>query len=389
MLRRGALTGMGMKTGLVACAIAALSAAPAFASAYSEFNAGIAARNGRYCDLAIAHETAALDAPDFLASLKPIAFLVRGECKMVGGKAEAAIPDFDAALVLKPDNIRLHIKRGVGLTMLKRYDAAAADFQDVIRLRPDLTVGYVALGALYNAQKLTDQEIAQYTALIAAQPSYAVGYLLRSRAYMAKGDMDGALADADHIVSLAPQDATGYVQRATVYQAQGKFDRALSDLDDALDRRHNDVFASLLKGTVQWELGRYSDAEDTLKPLAQNDLTTGYALLWLALSRMSGNKPDDGFATLAAKMDRSKWPGPLVTLYLGLSTPDSVVAGFYSAASEDRERDVCEGEFYTGEWQLRHDAKDAGLVLLRKAASDCPVSYVERAAATTELGRTK
>ncbi len=378
-----------MKAGLVAGLLLALSAMPAGAGGYADFNAGIAARNGRHCDLAVARETAALDAPDLLASLRPTAFLVRGECKLFDGKVEASIADFDAALASKPGDIRAHLMRGVALTGLKRYDAAVADLKDVIRLRPDLTVGYIGLGTVYNEQRLTDLAIDQFSALIAAQPMYAIGYLLRGHAYLAKGDMDSALGDADHIVSLMPQDSTGYSLRASVHQTQGKFDRALSDLGDVLDRRPGDIFATLLKGTVQWELGRYSGAEETLAPLAQSDVTGGYALLWLYLARLADHKPVDDLAAPAAKLDRAKWPGPLVTLYLGQSTADAVVAGFATASAEDRERNVCEGEFYVGEWQLWHDAKDAGLTLLRKAASDCPVSYVERAAATAELGRTR
>ena len=378
-----------MKAGLVACALLALTVTPACASAYSDFNSGIAARNARRCDLAVTHENAALAAPDLLASFKPTALLVRGDCQLVAGKVDAAIADFTAALALKPDDIQLHTMRGMAFEFLKRDDSAVADYQDIVRLRPDLTRGYIRLGNLYTARNQTEAAIAQYSALIAAQPEYAVGYLLRSRAHLVKGDFESAIGDADHMVRMVPQDATGYVQRAVIYQAQGKFDLALSDLDDALDRRKGDTFTSLLKGTVQWELGHFADAQETLDPLAKNDLTTGYALLWLSLARGSAGKPDDDLAARSANLDRAKWPAPLVSLYAGQSTVDAVMAGVARTTAENRERDACESDFYVGEWQLRHQAKDAGIALLQKAAGDCPVTYVERAAAAVELGRSK
>ena len=46
---------------------------------------------------------------------------------------------------------------------------------------------------------------------------------------------------------------------------------------------------------------------------------------------------------------------------------------------------VCEANFYSGEWSLRQGAKDDAAHLFQVAARDCPKTLIEGNAAATEL----
>lgn len=81
----------------------------------------------------------------------------------------------------------------------------------------------------------------------------------------------------------------------------------------------------------------------------------------------------------------TKWPAPIIRLYLGQLTAEAVLA-----AADDRDAAATQGKrcavnFFSGQLALRRDAKDEALRLFRLAASDCPKSFNQRSAANAEL----
>ena len=50
---------------------------------------------------------------------------------------------------------------------------------------------------------------------------------------------------------------------------------------------------------------------------------------------------------------------------------------------------VCEANFYVGEWLLQHHDPAAARPLIQKAASDCPLNFVEWGPAQSELAQLK
>jgi len=91
------------------------------------------------------------------------------------------------------------------------------------------------------------------------------------------------------------------------------------------------------------------------------------------------------FAKTAAAIDMSKWPAPIVRLYLGQITPADA-----STAADDRDATVkkgqaCEVNFYGGKIALLRGKKDDAKRLFELAAAECPRSFLEYGAANAEL----
>lgn len=112
------------------------------------------------------------------------------------------------------------------------------------------------------------------------------------------------------------------------------------------------------------------------RDLGQNlrlDPTDPYAVIWLYLSRAKGG-PDgkDELKANAAGLDLSKWPGPVIQLYLGQSTPEDVLT---AAGSDSGQR--CEYNFYVGEYRVVRGERPQALILFRGAADGCPNDFVE------------
>lgn len=359
-------------------------AAPAHATAFSDFNSGIAARNSGQCDQAITYFSSALAAPDLLATLRPVAYFGRGTCYERVRRFSNALSDFDSAIGLDPDYYDAHLERGKCLAFLRRYEQAELDFKELIRIRSDLSSGYAVLGTLYDAEKKYDAAIAQYSALIRMGTDDYLAYSMRTRTDVAKGDLDAALADADKVVTLRPESAIVHSLRAMVYAERHNYSAALGDIDDALRIDPTDKDEVREKGVLLWKMNRFADASSTLAGLDPSD---GYNVLWLSLARAAGGVADTDLAQRATRVNLKQWPGPLVSLYLGQSSPEAVQQAVEADGPDNRERDECEAPFYMAEWQLQQRNREAARVLLQRAVAVCPSDYIERDAAAVELRR--
>jgi lipoprotein NlpI len=81
----------------------------------------------------------------------------------------------------------------------------------------------------------------------------------------------------------------------------------------------------------------------------------------------------------------TQWPAPVIRLYLGQMTTAAVLTAADDPNAAKKTGQVCEANFYSGEWALRQGAKDDAAHLFQVAARDCPKTLIERSAAATEL----
>jgi len=254
-------------------------------------------------------------------------------------------------------------------------------------MRPGFESSYAGRGNAYLAERKYDSAITDFNTIISLAPRASGGYLLRGAAFRDKGDYDKAIADEDEAIDLDSKDAGGYFERGLTYQAESDFHHARDDYDDGFKLRPGDFDARLNYGLLQWEFGNVDDAAATFAQAVQTQPTSAYGVLWLDIAQFKTGKADDGLRQNAARLDLKQWPGPVLELYLGALAPD---AALKAAANDDpltRQNQVCEADFYVGEWQLLHGAAALAKPLLAQAASDCPSDFVERLAAAAELRR--
>jgi lipoprotein NlpI len=179
----------------------------------------------------------------------------------------------------------------------------------------------------------------------------AAAYNNRAGAYGAAGELDRAIADYNQAILLDSKYEHAYFNRGVAYLYFGSFPKALADFDQS----------------------RTLNAKDA------------YAALWADIATVRSNQPSR-LAVATAQLDMSRWPAPIVRLYLGQITPDAM----FATAADDQDAKtkrghVCEVNFYSGELALQHGAEDDALRLFRLAANDCPKDFTESHAANAEL----
>jgi len=255
------------------------------------------------------------------------------------------------------DLARAYYSRGVAYRRAGDYDRALADLTDAIKAEPGKVAAVIDRGVMYrvtgNLARAVD-DFDNALALCAKTPcgeqTQAAAHAGRGDAWRDKGDNGRALADYAEAIRVAPKNAMLYETRATAELYAGALPQALADFAQASE----------------------------INP------QRAYTALWLDIAAKRSNQPSQ-LADAIREIDGTRWPGPIVRLYLGQTTLEAVLA-----AADDRDpiikrAHVCEVNFYAGELALARGARGEAQSLFRLAADGCPRTFVEWWAATAEL----
>jgi tetratricopeptide (TPR) repeat protein len=354
------------------------------ASAYSDFNAGVAARNAGDADLAIRLLSAALAAPDLPAHLRSVALLDRAESRAVSKQYDAALTDYTAALALTPSYVG-YVSRAAVHAQKKEYELARADYVSAMRVRPELADAYVGHGYVNIAEHKFDAAVKDYTDALGATLGAPSLYVLRGDAYRFGGRYAEAMKDYDAALHESSDNAEALVARGRAHQEQGEFRDALSDYREALEQMPKDANLHELAGIAQWELGRNRDAAENFTKSGGDTVQSNYAFVWSYLAR--DDRAPQALAAQAAALDLRDWPGPLVKLVIGGAKPEDVFAAAKDQDADMQAAKLCEADFYVGEWQQIQGNGPEARRLLGEAAQACRSEWPEARAAKTGLER--
>jgi WD40 repeat protein/tetratricopeptide (TPR) repeat protein len=266
------------------------------------------------------------------------------------GDLDQAIADYDQAIALDPKDASVFLKRGAAYFKKGDLDRAIADDNEAVRLDPRYALTYFSRAAAYSAKRDFDRAVADYDEAIRLYPKYVPAYYGRARAYIAKYDVNRAIADYGEVIELDPKNSGAYYGRGRAYLYSGALPEAVADLNQA----------------------------NELNP------KYAYAALWLDIANKRSGRPSR-LAEASEQIDMTKWPAPIVGLYLGRVSPEAALAAADDTDAETKKGKVCEARFYSGELALQKSAKEDAMRLFHLAAADCPKSFVEYEGTIAEL----
>ena len=409
---------------LMAVLLAAGMSCLAYADALDLLKAGLAAR--RQGDFAAAADfyTRAIDTGGLSGKDLAAVLTSRGVAYDMVGQTDRAIDDFTAAIRLNPNHSDAYVHRGLAWAKKRDFNRAIADFSDAIPRDP--SGAFLALndrGNAYEAVGEYDRAIEDYGRAIQLNPGYAAAYYNRADVYYAKLDFDRAVEDYSEAIRLEPDSARAHNSRGVVYRAKGAFDKAIADFDAAIHLNPNDAAVLASRGNTYAAKGRFESAVADfssaieLEPdiawlyvnraraelylgqtkVAIADATTAlrlnpsdaYAVIWLHLAHVQDAVDDfHELARNSANVDHKKWPGSVLDLYLGATSPETFsVASLSNMDAKVRAERACEVAFYLGTFYLEQHDRNEAKRRLEAAVNACPPSLVELGAAKAELTR--
>ncbi len=247
-------------------------------------------------------------------------------------------------------------------------------------------VAFYNRGNAYVLKGDHDKAVADFDEALKLEPKNASIYNNRGNARSDKGESDAAMADFDAAIKANPRYAAAYFNRANALAAKGETERALKDYDAAIKHNKRNVNAYIARGALLLASGASAKARADMKQAARLAPKNAYAVLWSDIAERRAKQK----GRLAAKnglkgLDMKAWPAPVVRLYAGEIKPDAVLAGADSPSDTVKAAQVCEANFYSGEYALIGGSREDAAKLFQAAVKDCPRGFLEGIAAAAEL----
>ncbi|MGE0433140.1 MAG: tetratricopeptide repeat protein [Planctomycetota bacterium] len=231
-------------------------------------------------------------APDNVAIV-----LARSDCRAATGDIEGALTDCTRAGRLEPENARVWLTRAAAYSLANNRAAAMADLDTALGFDPALGEALLARGLIYLAEEKYEQADKDFTESIRVSPMLAIAWVQHGRLFQRMGDGSGALHDFTQAISIDPTLHDGYYYRAMIRMRTGEYDLAEADFDKALEL-FDSVPGRVNRGICRNHQEKFGPAVDDLTIALRRAPDMRDALWWHSIASENAGKRDDGLADL-------------------------------------------------------------------------------------------
>jgi lipoprotein NlpI len=265
-----------------------------------------------------------------------------------------------------------------GTDYLKKGDHAHAieAFTESIRLDPRSAIAFHARGYAYYLSHDDDRAIQDFNEAIRLEPQYGDAFRERARAYEDKVDYKHAIQDYTQAIRIKPAEYVLLYDRAYDYQRMGEYALAVADLDELVRRFPQSADAYRDRGVAYLLWGRLGEAQRDMNRAVELNPVGYYDVIWLYIARAKGSPgAEKELAKNAAALNLSKWPGQVIQLFLGKTTPDALLQAASDKDPEKNTKQQCQANFYIAEYQAFHGQGDAARKNFLLAGDTCNRNY--------------
>lgn len=173
---------------------------------------------------------------------------------------EAALADYDRAILISPHAPDVHNNKGFTLFKLHRYRDAVASYDKAIRANPQYVQAYVNKGeALYELGN-AEEALGCYNQALSLAPDYLVARNNRSTALSALRRFAEALEDCNFVLSLNEHVAEFHNNKASALRNLDRLDESIASAERAIAIRANYAEAWASRGASLYQKGQYDEA---------------------------------------------------------------------------------------------------------------------------------
>jgi lipoprotein NlpI len=267
-------------------------------------------------------------------------------------------------------------KRGTDYLKKRDYAHAIEAYTECIRLDPHSAIAFHARGYAYYDSHDDNRAIQDFNEAIRLEPEYGDGFRERARAYEDKNDYEHAIQDYTQAIRIKPSEFILLYDRAYDYQRVGEYALAVADLDELVRRFPQSADAYRDRGVAYLLWGHLGEAQrDISRAVGLNPLGY-YDVIWLYIARAkAGPGAEEELAKNATALNLSKWPGPVIQLFLGKITTEAVLKAASNSDPNKSSEKQCQANFYLAEYQALHGQRDAAQKTFRLAGDTCNRNY--------------
>jgi lipoprotein NlpI len=250
------------------------------------------------------------------------------------------------------DRASAYYNRGIAYADQRDDRKAIEDFNEAVRLDPRHPGAYTARGRAYNREGDTDAALRDFARALAIDPKYPYAFNGRGETYELLQNLDAALENYEAAIKTDPRYALAYTNRGDVYLYRGEFARAIASYDESIKIRSRNPNSFRHRAIAHLYSGESAKALADITQATELAPKGGRDALWLAIIGRR-NFLRSRLSERVEKIDMTRWPSPIVRLYLNQSTLSAVVAAADHSDEDIKKDRLCEVSFFAGV-MLRH-----------------------------------
>jgi lipoprotein NlpI len=168
------------------------------------------------------------------------------------------------------------------------------------------------------------------------------------------------------------------------HQAKNDAIRTVDQYSAFIKHNPGDDDSYFHRGIAYFYEGLFFKARTDLRTARNLDPSYAYYPLWLDIVNQRSHR-ESRLAQAAARLNMTKWPYPVIRMFLGELSPEAVLSAAADESETVEKQQTCEANFYVGQLALRQGSKEEAERRFQVAASDCPQDFVKGPAARAEL----
>jgi tetratricopeptide (TPR) repeat protein len=188
-----------------------------------------------------------------------------GDLLLSRGNLDKAFVQYEKALKLKPDNIRVQYKKGLLFVLGRMNEDAIKEFQDVLEREPRYALAYKGLGQAFFQMKRYDQAEENFRKAVELDPKLWKAHNSLGIIYDYRKRYDMAIQEYSAAISLRPDNGLLYNNLGVSYAMAGENEKAINAFNKALETEcsGSKVYNNL--GLVLAKSGRYDEALEAFR----------------------------------------------------------------------------------------------------------------------------
>jgi tetratricopeptide (TPR) repeat protein len=188
-----------------------------------------------------------------------------GDLLLSRGNLSKAFVQYEKALKLKPDNIRVQYKKGLLFLLGRMNEDAIKEFQGILEREPEYALAYKGLGQAFSQVKKYDQAEENLRKAVELDPQLWKAHNSLGIIYDCQKRYDMAIKEYNAAIKLRPDNGFLYNNLGLSYAMAGENEKAINAFNKALEAKYfgRKVYNNL--GLVRAKSGRYDEALETFR----------------------------------------------------------------------------------------------------------------------------
>jgi len=189
-----------------------------------------------------------------------ILFNIIGACYGSLGDHNAAVKNYEKAIIIKPDYAKAHFNLGGAFQDIGQLNSSVKSYEKAIIIEPGYAEAHNNLGNVLRELGQLNSAISYYEKALAINPIYIEAHYSLGSIYEELGQLNSAVKCYKEVLVLKPDFSKMHNNLGVILQNQGQLNDAVKHLEEAVTIRPDFAEAHNNLGNIHKDLNEYDAA---------------------------------------------------------------------------------------------------------------------------------